>query len=206
MLSVEKWDQLLKKLEFAQTEFLVAENNDEADQSIVISTKVAEAIAAPTTVKEQNVQAIEPQAAAQPSNGSDDVTATIVRVLAETLELEPGAIKIDQPYVDYGIDSILAVDGGNHINKELDIKLRTTDFFNYVNVKDLSQYISVKFADSLLKHTVAEVESKAPKAVVTPTEQSNDDKLMEVQKELEPGTKSVEQVDELINLLYLVTH
>ncbi len=130
------------------------------------------------------------------SDRNENVTKIIKEILADTLEMDPDKINIDSPYVDYGIDSILAVEGINKINKELKINLRTTDFFNYVSIRDLGEYVSSELVDS----THIDVKRDYP-----PTnEESNgsdalNDKLWEMLHELEKGTKSIDEVDQFIN-------
>ena len=67
---------------------------------------------------------------------------TIVReAIAETLQMEEVSIKDDIGFSEYGVDSIVAVNLINLINKHFGIILQTTVLFDYNNVDQLTQYI-----------------------------------------------------------------
>lgn len=65
------------------------------------------------------------------------------------LQIDPKDLALDAPYTDIGVDSILAVEIINRINDRLNTSLRTTDLFNYPNIRKLSEHIHTEFGDRI---------------------------------------------------------
>nr|WP_294549481.1 SDR family NAD(P)-dependent oxidoreductase [uncultured Rhodopila sp.] len=66
--------------------------------------------------------------------------------LAQVLEIDPQGFDRDTPYVEFGVDSILAVEIVDRINERLGIGLRATDLFNYPTIATLAAHIATSFA------------------------------------------------------------
>lgn len=69
------------------------------------------------------------------------LTALALAGLASTLQLEPGRIAADQPFADYGIDSILGVSFVSHLGEALGTELNTALLFDYPTLDSLVGYL-----------------------------------------------------------------
>ena len=69
------------------------------------------------------------------------LNALVLDGLAKTLQLEPGRIQADQPFADYGIDSILGVSFVSHIGEALETSLNTALLFDYPSLESLVGYL-----------------------------------------------------------------
>ncbi|MBF0119062.1 MAG: SDR family NAD(P)-dependent oxidoreductase [Desulfobacterales bacterium] len=130
LLSSSMWESLLKKEGFKSAvslskshgitntlqDILIAENNFEIKKRI----------------KKETTQ-IKP------------IENKIIEIISTSLQINRIDLDKDTPYTDFGVDSILAVEIINKINKSLDVNLRTTDLFNYSTIKKLSDHITSKF-------------------------------------------------------------
>lgn len=65
----------------------------------------------------------------------------ILETVEDIMHLERNKINPDISYLQYGIDSILSIELINKLNKKLNIKLKTTDLFNYTTIRKLSNHI-----------------------------------------------------------------
>ncbi|PSU35484.1 SDR family NAD(P)-dependent oxidoreductase [Photobacterium lutimaris] len=196
LIKIDRWSSLLDNLRFDNTVFLGVDDLENADQAIIVSTKVEDLIAIEDDIETESIST-------NVTNNSrfdseyNYITSSIVQVLATTLDLDPQVVKTDKPYIDFGVDSILAVEGVNRINKKLGIKLRTTDFFNYVTVQDLSQYIRENY--SISSHEVIQQIAEPDDSVDREASKKVEDvELLNLLCDLQNGTKSVEEVDEII--------
>jgi rhizoxin synthesis polyketide synthase RhiC len=71
----------------------------------------------------------------------DALTAVALNGLAKTLQLEPERIMTDQPFADYGIDSILGVSFVGDLGEALGIELNTALLFDYPTLDSLVDYL-----------------------------------------------------------------
>ena len=65
----------------------------------------------------------------------------IFQCLAQTLETESEGFDPHAPFVDLGVDSILAVEIAQNLEQRLGVNLRSTDLFNYPNPTALAEYL-----------------------------------------------------------------
>ncbi|HET8841465.1 MAG TPA: SDR family NAD(P)-dependent oxidoreductase, partial [Ktedonobacteraceae bacterium] len=79
----------------------------------------------------------------------DHVHAIILESLAAALKVDPGKVREDRAFSDYGVDSITAVNLINIINKRCAITLQTTVLFDYNTVKTLLQHIVSEYSAAL---------------------------------------------------------
>ncbi|WP_300239527.1 SDR family NAD(P)-dependent oxidoreductase [Pseudomonas sp.] len=86
-----------------------------------------------------------PSAPAANGGGRGALTALALDGLAKTLQLEPGRIQVDQPFADYGIDSILGVSFVSHIGAALGIELNTALLFDYPSLESLVDYLLAQY-------------------------------------------------------------
>ncbi|MBN4053159.1 polyketide synthase dehydratase domain-containing protein, partial [bacterium AH-315-L15] len=81
----------------------------------------------------------------------EDHVRTIIREsIAEALKIEEGQIQDDRSFSEYGVDSIIAVNLVNLINKKCNITLQTTIVFDYNNVDQLTQHIIQEHKSTLI--------------------------------------------------------
>lgn len=73
----------------------------------------------------------------------------VKETVSGVLQIDPKDLTFDASYTDIGVDSILAVEIINRINDRLNISLRTTDLFNYPNIRKLSEHIHTEFGDRI---------------------------------------------------------
>ena len=79
----------------------------------------------------------------------DSLPKILLDLAATTLKLPAEEFDIEEPFADYGFDSILGAQFINKLNDKLSIKLLPIDIFNYPNIKVLSDYISENFIANL---------------------------------------------------------
>lgn len=73
------------------------------------------------------------------------------KLLIETLQISEAAFSDSIPLWDYGVDSILASQIANKVNKSFGVILQTTDLFNYSTTLKLADYIISEFTEEI-KH------------------------------------------------------
>ncbi|HEX5748118.1 MAG TPA: SDR family NAD(P)-dependent oxidoreductase [Archangium sp.] len=76
-----------------------------------------------------------------PGNMRGEVIEAIVNTLAEATRFPPERFALDQPFVELGIDSLLAVDVITRINRALGTSLRATDLYNFGHVNALADHL-----------------------------------------------------------------
>jgi len=81
----------------------------------------------------------------------DYVKSTVMKKIAESLKVDIKNIEINNPFSDYGVDSIIGVHLVQRINQELNINIETTSLFNYTTVNNLTQYIIAENKETLIK-------------------------------------------------------
>ncbi|MGS0763566.1 SDR family NAD(P)-dependent oxidoreductase [Syntrophomonas curvata] len=93
-----------------------------------------------------------------PANGyttdrmiGDQVRATIRESIAEALKMEESSIRDSISFSEYGIDSIVAVNLVNLINKLCGLTLKTTVMFDYNNVDRLVDHLVSEYKPELSK-------------------------------------------------------
>lgn len=94
---------------------------------------------------------------------NDYVRVIILEIIAEELKIGEEKIQDERSLSEYGVDSIIAVNLINSVNKKLSISLKTTDLFDYNNVRLLTDYIIQEHKSSLitlLSENVREYEDK----------------------------------------------
>ncbi len=77
------------------------------------------------------------------------IEQTIKVRLSKQLGVEPGAIQIDTPFADYGVNSVMGVNLVHEISETLKIELDPIILFEYSTVQELAQYIGSLHFESL---------------------------------------------------------
>jgi acyl transferase domain-containing protein/SAM-dependent methyltransferase len=111
--------------------------------------------------KEAAIPAVAPtpviQEATKKPSASQPIGEKIREILAAVLFIEEKRISDKKPFMDLGLDSILAVDLVKQINLQLDLQLKTNDLYSYPTVEQLTGHI-----EGLAPQTVAEETPGAP--------------------------------------------
>lgn len=81
----------------------------------------------------------------------DHVKSTVMKKIAESLKVDIKNIETNNPFSDYGVDSIIGVHLVQRINQELNINIETTSLFNYTTVNELTKYIIAENKEALNK-------------------------------------------------------
>ncbi|WP_053913131.1 SDR family NAD(P)-dependent oxidoreductase [Streptomyces sp. SCSIO 75703] len=107
---------------------------------------VAVPAAAPAPVPVQVSVTVPAAERLAPAEGPDpaSVRAVVAGAMATVLEVPAEEFQPDVPHSDFGVDSVLAVEIVERINRELDTDLRPTDFFNYPTLRKLAEHVGEK--------------------------------------------------------------
>ncbi|WP_313913627.1 SDR family NAD(P)-dependent oxidoreductase, partial [Tahibacter sp.] len=87
-------------------------------------------------------QRVQPDRAGQ----EEFVRRTIAETIANALKVSVDLVDADEPFADYGLDSILGVHAVHVISEKLGISLNTTALFDYSTVTKLSAHILAEHA------------------------------------------------------------
>ncbi|MED1663357.1 SDR family NAD(P)-dependent oxidoreductase [Brevibacillus laterosporus] len=80
----------------------------------------------------------------------DHVRIIIRENVAASLKMEEERIQNDRSFSEYGVDSIVAVNLVNLLNKQCNLRLQTTVLFDFNNVDELTKHIILEYRDILL--------------------------------------------------------
>ncbi|MBO0856872.1 MAG: SDR family NAD(P)-dependent oxidoreductase [Chloracidobacterium sp.] len=168
VVSREGWERKLKECGYERVESLgigetaggktpgqhviIAESNGIVripfgkDGGASVSTEIK---ARPKQISNKKGALVEPKATFAKTELRRDplqfVEGLIIELMESVLQSERGELPVDQPFNQLGIDSILAVEISNLLNKRLGITLRSTELFNYSTIRRLSAYIVENF-------------------------------------------------------------
>ena len=98
----------------------------------------------PPAVVEEAVTAVAEVAPAAQDN-RQQVMQTLREVLAASLQFELADIRDDEPFADYGVDSITGVSAVRQLNTRLGLDLYTTCLFDYTSIERLAGYIVAQY-------------------------------------------------------------
>ena len=65
----------------------------------------------------------------------------LARILAQTLYMEESEVDIEKPFKDMGMDSIIAVELTQSINKQYAINLKATSVYDYPTIRQLASFL-----------------------------------------------------------------
>jgi acyl carrier protein len=133
----------------------------------------------------------------------------VIDCITGVLELQPGDFELDTPFMELGVDSILAVDIVARIREVLGINIRTTDLFQYTTTRDLCRYLATfapegaaAAAESL--NEVARNEAAGAPGSIQPSiapgllQEAGDGDLLQLLKRLTNGELTASEVEQLI--------
>ncbi|WP_230646926.1 SDR family NAD(P)-dependent oxidoreductase, partial [Bradyrhizobium sp. Leaf401] len=79
------------------------------------------------------------------------VHRTVSGLIADTLKLHISALDSDQPFAEYGLDSIMAIQTVEALNRRLSTELTTTSLFDHSSVGLLTKHIVSEFGPQILQ-------------------------------------------------------
>lgn len=145
LLSVPTWRDLLQQAGFTRVEQV-----GDRRQSLIIAYKPASVtLAQPIQHKEESMKEnvltpdVAPMRAATPDRAA--IAEQIRQIIAEIVLLEPTEIEADKPFTDYGIDSILALNITEGLQRRFGA-LPDTVLFSYPCVDQLAAYLAQRAA------------------------------------------------------------
>ncbi|UZW58492.1 SDR family NAD(P)-dependent oxidoreductase [Lysobacter enzymogenes] len=119
-----------------------------------VASRVAPPAAAPVAAPQPQPQAaVQAPAPTAPVAASAGIAQAIAQALVEIAGIDSGDIRGDAEFVDYGIDSMLAVQIVEALNRRLVVELTTTSLFDYPTI------------DALVAHLLASASHGAGAAV-----------------------------------------
>ncbi|WP_338270100.1 SDR family NAD(P)-dependent oxidoreductase [Corallococcus caeni] len=109
------------------------------------------------------------------------VEREIIQVAAVVLRIPEHELLPELPFAELGVDSILAVDLSDKLNRALSVALRSTDLFNYGSVRQLARHI-------------LELRGSAPSRAPV----NGEDEMLSMLAALESGDVSIDEVDDFL--------
>jgi polyketide synthase PksM len=162
LLDLEQWARVLQGSGFSRMTALrrTEEQPQRAFHSVMVAECEGQAPAVELPQQEAAVPAPEAtvhppvqdraQATQVPAEAAVGlVQERILSTLSEVLEVAPTGFDIDAAFTDFGVDSILAVEIVNRLNRSLGIVLRATDLFNFATIERLTAHIVSRFGQEL---------------------------------------------------------
>jgi len=237
LLSSRMWEQLLKEEGFDEVvmicptgsegrehfqNVMIGESNGKVRTGIQRQKRREKDSRKRQQAEEQRIEGLQEKA---PENGKikqeqllsghekrDYIEDKIVESVAGVLRIERGELNPEEPFMDLGVDSILAVEIVNRVNERLSVKLKTNDLFNYPTIQRLSSYISeeiVPGSDCVPQVSAIETaelfksSTDITKKTVPPSLESgndgnnqhiNDNAIVELLNKLDAGEIGIEEV------------
>jgi acyl transferase domain-containing protein/aryl carrier-like protein len=96
-----------------------------------------------------------------------DVESVVVSAMASTLEIPESEFDPDLAHSDLGVDSVLAVEIVDRINRELGSELKPTDFFSHATLRKLVRHIADTTITTLLAPRTPTDHQPAPRRAPT---------------------------------------
>jgi 3-oxoacyl-(acyl-carrier-protein) synthase/thioesterase domain-containing protein/SAM-dependent methyltransferase/acyl carrier protein len=192
LLSVAGWQRVLAEAGFRAVTLPARAAHDLGQQIIVAESDgvIRQATARPresapeqaplreSPVRESPAGALGgPSAAPEPGDHlRAHVEGVVLDVLADALQIPRSRIGRDEPFSNYGLDSIFAVNVARAVGRELDIDLDITVLFEHGTLADLGEFIITDHADDLQAARPPEpVSGNEAQLPVPPPEPSRDE-------------------------------
>ncbi|GHE72918.1 hypothetical protein GCM10018785_46370 [Streptomyces longispororuber] len=160
LLSTARWRHVLTQEGF-QAIALPAQDAEDLGQQIIVAEsdgviRQATAVPRPSAPYVAPVRESPARAAADPGAGSEPgdrlrahIEAVALDVLAEALDIPRTRIGRVEPFSDYGLDSIFAVNVARALGGTLGIDLDITVLFEHNTLAELGEFIVCEYADDL---------------------------------------------------------
>ncbi|WP_339521579.1 SDR family NAD(P)-dependent oxidoreductase [Pseudomonas sp. EL_65y_Pfl2_R96] len=163
----QSWASVLGETGFHSVAFPAQCAHGLGQQIIVAQSDGVECLAALDKSEKPfgNPERILQPASATTGDGREVLTALALDGLATTLQLTPGRIQVDQPFADYGIDSILGVSFVSHIGEALGTELNTALLFDYPSLESLVDYLLGQYPAQCARLGAGTAQPVAPEPV-----------------------------------------
>ena len=151
-----------------------------ADQQSPVSDPLeTQATVESATAEPANSCGAAPEISPSPNGGEPLSEGTLIRILkrslAKALLLDEGAIAINKPYIEMGLDSIVGVEWVHAINSEFGLTLPATKVYDLPTIRELAAYLrgvlasATHEAASLAASSLHSVPEHTPDATPDPT-------------------------------------
>lgn len=175
LLAVTRWKQVLQTAGFQHVQAIAHTAIENSDQVVLLaeSDGLVQLPTQESQVKDSKPTSKVSHRATNPppmteaklpllvESTQEGVEWTLTSIVSEQLQIPTSQIETDLPYRDFGVDSILAVEIINQINRQLNITLRTTDLFNYADIQTLTAHILATFPEELAQSALSH-EARTP--------------------------------------------
>ncbi|KYF88597.1 hypothetical protein BE20_22550 [Sorangium cellulosum] len=158
LLGLGGWQALLRDLGFPAVSALTAPGTGGAEphQAVLIAEsdgRIARPSASPPA------EARKPRAAARGGRqvagtrargpeAAEPIVRELVAQICAALRMKPDDVDVHQPFADYGVDSIIAVELVERVNRILGAKLLPTALFEHNNIAALAAHLAEELADA----------------------------------------------------------
>jgi polyketide synthase PksN len=82
------------------------------------------------------------------SSGVESLRAELTISLAEALYMKPSEVDLDIPFIDLGLDSIIAVEWIRVLNKQYELNIAATKVYDYPNLREFTVFLAKQFNQS----------------------------------------------------------
>lgn len=135
--------------EFAQCGFdpveAIGDSAGDARQQVLIAASDGRAcVAGAFSPAVEPAPALPPQPVAQAAPAAAQTVARLSTVIADALRMQAEQIDADAPFVELGIDSIMAMDAIERINRSFALQLRPADLFGHPSVRRLAAHLDAQ--------------------------------------------------------------
>jgi 8-amino-7-oxononanoate synthase len=86
------------------------------------------------------------------SFNAETIEGWLIDKIAELLEIEPHQIDVQQNFIDYGLDSVEAINLSGELESYLGSRLSPTLLWDYQNIEDLARYLAKYISEQDLSH------------------------------------------------------
>ncbi|HEX2924898.1 MAG TPA: SDR family NAD(P)-dependent oxidoreductase, partial [Ruminiclostridium sp.] len=190
MLGVRKGKELVvqdSKADWVETDFVepgLPDSRVRTDMNSVLPEKAPNALKTDNSITEykRSLNSTDSEA-----NVRSYIESVIIESFINTLGLSEDQIDTSKSFRDFGIDSITGVNAITTINEKLEIGLKTIALFDYSTISDLTDYIYNEYKEQIHFNI--------------PNNSDEEDYLKSILSDLEEGSRSVEDVNELLRRL-----
>jgi natural product biosynthesis luciferase-like monooxygenase protein len=98
--------------------------------------------AAPALATADAQQALQAAGAVATAPRAEDLVDELRRSLADSLYLQPSEISVNKPFIELGLDSVIAVEWMRHLNQRFGLNVPVTKLYDYPDVTGLAGYIA----------------------------------------------------------------
>ena len=147
LLDVQGWRRELNRAGFGNVTAAAAPGFEDVQTCPQVVLLAAKAALRPTVSIPRPDTGAAPNITTHVATAAGGVEALVRGLVAAGLDLEPDAIDPDAPFGDLGVDSIVAPQIAEDINRAAGISLRSTDLYNFATVRALTSHITENFPD-----------------------------------------------------------